>query len=102
MEASLIRAWTAAAHARIPSRGSSIRDESPRREIAAVKKAVRGLIGSGNDALHHVVDKTDELATRAEKALAPAKTKVKAVARAAKPAGKKPARRKTRPSHAST
>ncbi len=69
----------------------------------AVKKAVRGAIGSGNDAVHSVADKTDELAMRADKALAPAatkaKTKVKAVARVAKKVGaKKPrvARRKAR------
>jgi hypothetical protein len=69
----------------------------------AVKKAVRGLIGSSNDAVHTVADKTDELAMRADKALAPAvtkaKAKVKAVARVAKKVGvKKPraARRKAR------
>jgi hypothetical protein len=66
----------------------------------AVKKAVRGMIGSGNDAMHSVADKTDELAMRADKALAPpvtkAKSKVKAVAK--KVGVKKPraARRKAR------
>jgi hypothetical protein len=62
----------------------------------AVKKAVRGLIGSGNDAVHTVADKTEKLAMRADKALAP---KAKAVARVAKKVGaKKPraARRKAR------
>ena len=69
----------------------------------SVKKAVRGMIGSGKEVVHDVVDKTDELAARADKALAPAvataKTKVKAVARAGT---KKRARRKTRRPHAST
>jgi hypothetical protein len=66
----------------------------------AVKKVVRGLIGSGNDAVHTVADKTDKLAMRADKALAPAvtnaKSKVKAVAK--KVGAKKPraARRKAR------
>ena len=62
----------------------------------AVKKAVRGFIGSGNDAVHTVADKTEKLAMRADKALTP---KVKAVARVAKKVGaKKPraARRKAR------
>lgn len=66
----------------------------------SVKKAVRGLIGSGNDAVHTVADKTDELAMRADKALAPAvtktKSKVKAVARVAKKVGAKKPRRKAR------
>ncbi|MEO8840214.1 MAG: hypothetical protein ABI591_14480 [Kofleriaceae bacterium] len=61
----------------------------------AVKQAVRGLIGSGKHVVHSVADKTDALAMRADKALAPgkAKAKVKTVARAKKP---RAARRKAR------
>ena len=74
-----------------------------------VKKAVRGLIGSGNDAVHSVADKSEALAARADKALAPAATKAKSKVKAEvkavvkKVAGaKKPraARRKARHAHA--
>jgi hypothetical protein len=65
-----------------------------------VKKAVRGLIGGGKDAVHTVTEKVtakvDDLATSADAALKPG---IKKVARVAKAAGaKKPraARRKAR------
>ncbi len=75
-----------------------------------VKKAVRGMIGSGNDAVHSVADKTEALAARADKALSPAvakaktkvKAEVKAVAKKVPSTTKKPraARRKARHAHA--
>ena len=52
----------------------------------SIKKAVRGLIGSGKEAMHTVTDKADELAARAEKSLAP---EAKKVARVVKKVGAK-------------